>query len=65
MAASSHPYYRTYAHLTYHKPQVPEQVTSYTDDITITSTHTSTKAAKAYIKPTESAHMNKRHEPKT
>ena len=32
-------------------PRAPVQVMSYTDDITITSTHTSTSAAKKFIKP--------------
>ena len=31
------------------QPQAPVQVTSYADDITNTSTHTRTKATKAYI----------------
>ena len=31
--------------------QAPIQVTSYADDVTKTSTHTSTKATKTYIKP--------------
>ena len=32
-------------------PSAPLQVMAYTDDITITSTHTSTSAAKKYIQP--------------
>ena len=32
-------------------PRVPVQVISYADDITITSTHRSTSAAKKYIQP--------------
>ena len=32
-------------------PRVPVQVMAYADDITITSTHTSTGAAKKYIQP--------------
>ena len=32
-------------------PRAPVQVMAYTDDITITSTHTSTSAAKKYIQP--------------
>ena len=32
-------------------PSAPVQVTAYADDITITSTHTSTSAAKKYIQP--------------
>ena len=32
-------------------PRAPVQVISYTDDITITSTHTSTSATKKYIQP--------------
>ena len=32
-------------------PRAPVQVMSYADDITITSTHTSTSAAKKYIQP--------------
>ena len=32
-------------------PRAPVQVMAYADDITITSTHTSTSAAKKYIQP--------------
>ena len=32
-------------------PRAPVQVMTYADDITITSTHTSTSAAKKYIQP--------------
>ena len=32
-------------------PRAPVQLVAYADDITITSTHTSTSAAKTYIKP--------------
>ena len=32
-------------------PRPPVQVMSYEDDITITSTHTNTRAAKIYIQP--------------
>ena len=32
-------------------PSAPVQVMAYADDITITSTHTSTSAAKKYIQP--------------
>ena len=32
-------------------PSAPVQIMAYTDDITITSTHTSTRAAKKYIQP--------------
>ena len=32
-------------------PRAPVQVMVYADDITITSTHTSTNAAKKYLQP--------------
>ena len=51
--ASFHPHYLTFTHQTYHHPVVNllVQVMAYADDITITSTHTSTSAAKKYIQP--------------
>ena len=42
--ASFHQHYSTYT-----PPRAPVQVMAYADDITITSTHTSTSAAKKYI----------------
>ena len=50
--ASFHPHYSTFTpqdHLP--PPSAPVQVMAYADDITITSTHTSTSAAKKYIQP--------------
>ena len=44
--ASFHPHYSTLP-----PPSAPVQVMAYADDITITSTHTSTSAAKKYIQP--------------
>ena len=51
--ASFHPHYLTFIPQTYHYPlsSAPVQVMAYADDITITSTRTSTSAAKKYIQP--------------
>ena len=51
--ASFHPHYSTFTPQTYHQslPSAPVQVMAYADDITITSTHTSTSAANKYIQP--------------
>ena len=40
-------------------PRTPVQVMSYADDITVMSTHTSTSAAKKYIKPYLHTYMGK------
>ena len=45
-------------------PSAPVQVMTYADDITITSTHTSTSAAKKYI-PTQSCCLDKTKQPLT
>ena len=50
--ACFHPHYSTFTPQTYHHPVQPVQVMAYADDITITSTHTSTSAAKKYINHT-------------
>ena len=44
-------HYLTFTPQTYHHPVQPFQAMAYADDITITSTHTSTSAAKKYIQP--------------
>ena len=49
--ASFHPHYLIFTPQTYHHPVHPVQVMAYADDITITSTHTSTSASKKYIQP--------------
>ena len=51
--ASAHPHYLTFTLQTYPTPppRTQVQVISYTDDITITLTHTSMTAAKKYIQP--------------
>ena len=48
-AASFHSHYLTFTDLP--PPGAPVQVMAYADDITITSTHTSTSAANKYIQP--------------
>ena len=47
--ASSHPHYLTFTWETYHHAEY--RFMSCTDDITITSTHTSMSATKKYIQP--------------
>ena len=49
--SSSHPHYLTYTLPHLPAPRLPVQVRSYADDITITSTPTSMRAAKKYIQP--------------
>ena len=49
--ASFHQHYSTFTLQTYHNLREPVQVMAYADDITITSTHTNTSAAKKYIQP--------------
>ena len=50
---SFHPKYLTFTPQTYHQPvhRFRSWVMAYADTITITSTHTSTSAAKKYIQP--------------
>ena len=48
--ASFHQHYLSYTS-DLPPPSAPVQVMAYADDITITSTHTSTSAAKKYIQP--------------
>ena len=48
--ASFHPHYLTFTPYL-PPPSAPVQVMAYADDITITSTHTSTSSAKKYIQP--------------
>ena len=47
--ASFHPHYLTFTLQTYHHPE--RRFRSRSEDITITSTHRSTSAAKKYIQP--------------
>ena len=49
--ASHHPHYSTFTPQTYHRPVHRFRSWAYADDITITSTHISTSAAKKYIQP--------------